>query len=216
MAVSRPVLLGVLGLLLATATLFAARGAGQSTADSAQISAAPVATPPPDAPPVDPAPAGRPGGRAAGDTRPGTQNGSDRDAKRDARADRTPARGGKPRPAPGKTAGALTGAERSLPAGVPPDVGRALRARRVVVLFFGQGGADDQATATAVASLRDLKGVAVFTDGIQNLGKYTGVVTGLGVAQAPAVVIVGPRRRARLIEGFIDSGTLTQRVLDAR
>jgi hypothetical protein len=36
------------------------------------------------------------------------------------------------------------------------------------------------------------------------------------VAQAPAVVIVGKKRRARLIEGFVDAGTLRQHVVDAR
>lgn len=196
MAASRPVLLALLGLVLATATLFAARGANQSAAD-------PVANavPAPAPTPVTPGPA-----KQAKDPDAKTLP-RDRPAADRPRADK---------PAADKPAGPDRTASTPLPAGVPADVGRALRDRKVVVLFFGQGGADDVVTADAVASLRGLKRVAVFRDGIQNLGKYSGIVSGLGVAQAPAVVIVGAKRRAALIEGFVDSGTLRQQVVDAR
>ncbi len=193
MALSRPLLLVLLGLMLATATLFAARGANQSAADTASSPVVPT--------PVSPEPA---------------EKAADHNAKPGADHDPKPAR---KREAPGagreESARPATAAA-ALPAGVPARVGRALRDRKVVVLFFGQGGADDRATARAVASLRGLKRIAIFRDGIQNLVKYRGIVSGLGVAQAPAVVIVSTRRRARLIEGFVDSGTLSQHVVDAR
>jgi len=201
MAVSRPLLLALLGLVLATATLFAARGANQTAADTASNPVVPAPTP------VTPGPsrlAKDPAGAAA-----------KRDKARDDNA-KPGAKDARPARERDKPARAARRAEAALPAGVPADVGRALRDRQVVVLFFGQGGADDVATAEAVASLRGLKRVAVFRDGIQNLGKYAGVVSGLGVAQAPAVVVVGRQRRARLIEGFVDSGTLRQQVVDAR
>jgi len=201
MAVSRPLLLALLGLVLATATLFAARGANQTAADTASNPVVPAPTP------VTPGPsrlAKDPAGAAA-----------KRDKARDDNA-KPGAKDARPARERDKPARAPRKAEAALPAGVPAEVGRALRDRQVVVLFFGQGGADDVATAEAVASLRGLKRVAVFRDGIQNLGKYAGVVSGLGVAQAPAVVIVGRQRRARLIEGFVDSGTLRQQVVDAR
>ena len=95
-------------------------------------------------------------------------------------------------------------------------VGHALRSRRVVVLFFRQRGADDAATARAVRSLRGLERTSVFRDGIRHLSRYRAVVGGLGVAQAPAVVIVGRQREAQVVEGFVDAGTLKQLVLDAR
>ncbi len=202
MAVSRPLLLALLGLVLATATLFAARGASQSAADPVSNAVVPAPAPTPVSPAKDPNDPAGPASR--------TDRSRDGSAKPQAKDDPKPA-GERAKPAPnGRNAKA------ALPTGVPADVGRALRDRKVVVLFFGQGGADDVATADALSSLRGLERVAVFRDGIQNLGKYPGIVSGLGVAQAPAVVIVGTKRRARVIEGFVDSGTLRQQVVDAR
>lgn len=100
--------------------------------------------------------------------------------------------------------------------GVPPKVGKALAARRTVVLFFRQPAADDDATATAVKSLRGAKGVSVFSAPITKLARYRRVVAGLGVTQAPAVIIVGKDRKARLVEGFVDPASLRQQVRDAR
>ncbi len=112
----------------------------------------------------------------------------------------------KPTPVKAKTAG-----------GVPPSVARALDQKRVVVLFFRQpGAADDNATAAAVSAQRGRKGVSVFSDSIARLARYRAAVAGLGVSQAPAVVIVGPDGKAQLVEGYVDEGTLTQQVVDAR
>jgi hypothetical protein len=105
------------------------------------------------------------------------------------------------------------------PPGLPAPVTRALRERRVVVLLLTQdGAADDAATGEAVAALeRDPPaGAAVFRDGIENLGRYRAVLRDLGVAQVPAVVVVGPDRRAAVLEGYVDAGSLRQRVVDAR
>jgi hypothetical protein len=101
--------------------------------------------------------------------------------------------------------------------GMPLSVARALRARRTVVLFFrGSRSADERATARAVAGLRGRRGVAVFADRIGRLGRYRAVVGDLGIAQAPAVVIVGRGRAARVVEGYVDPTTLAQDVADAR
>ncbi|MBA3437676.1 MAG: hypothetical protein H0U14_06730 [Thermoleophilaceae bacterium] len=211
MAVSRPLLLALLGLVLATATLFAARGANQSAADSASTAVAPTPAPTP----VSPAPVKKANGPAG----PASKG---KDTARDDRVEPRPTDDAKPARERNRstrnrnTPARPPKARAALPAGVPADVGRALRDRKVVVLFLGQGGADDLATAEGVASLRGLKRVAVFRDGIQNLARYRGIVSDLGVAQAPAVVIVGKKRRARLIEGFVDAGTLRQHVVDAR
>jgi hypothetical protein len=106
---------------------------------------------------------------------------------------------------------------RGVAAGVPVPVQRAVDARKTVVLFFYKPwSADDRATARGVAALRSRPGVAVFTDPIGRLAKYRGLVGELGVSQAPAVVIVGRNRMARVIEGFIDPATLAQDVADAR
>ena len=101
-------------------------------------------------------------------------------------------------------------------AGVPAPVARALVDRKVVVLFFRQAAADDLATAEAVNGVRGMKGVAVFAAPIAKLAKYRGLVSGLGIAQAPAVVVVHRSRQAQLIEGFVDPASLKQVVEDAR
>jgi hypothetical protein len=101
--------------------------------------------------------------------------------------------------------------------GMPLSVARALRARNTVVLYFrGSPSADDRATARAVAGLRGQRGVTVVADRIGRLGRYRAVVGDLGIAQAPAVVIVGRGRSARVVEGYIDPTTLAQDVADAR
>ena len=120
----------------------------------------------------------------------------------------TPRKAAKPRPAQPEPAAAVTG--------VPPKVAKALGARRTVVLFFRQPAADDAATAAAVASVRGVEGASVFTAPITELATYRGVTSGLGVSQAPAVVIVGKNRQAQLIEGYVDPATLRQQVKDAR
>jgi hypothetical protein len=163
MAVPRPILLAVLGLLLLFAA-FLALGAG------ARLRGA--------EPAVEPAPA------------PTTPSA------------RAPARSG-PKP----------------PAGLPAPVARALEARGVVVLLLTDPrAADDRATLESVRDLerRPLPGVAVFRDRLERLGRYRDVLRGLGVSQVPAVVIVGPDRRARVVEGYVDPASLRQRVLDAR
>lgn len=208
MAVSRPLVLVLLAVLLSVSTLVAARGAGDTSAESG---AAPAAAP------VAPALVSP---KAAGE-----------DAQKDPPAERGAARTRSDAPVGDRQratgAGAAKGGRKSrrgdrarpagpLPAGVPAPVGRALRAKRVVVLFFAHRGADDDATAEAVNGLRGLKGVSIFRSDIDRLARYRGVVGGLGVAQAPAVVIVGSKRKARLVEGFVDPGTLKQLVLDAR
>ncbi len=142
-----------------------------------------------------------------------------------AQADDTAAAPQVVRPAPGRPAPTgTTPAPNAKPkpkkpaavAGVPPKVSKALVNRRTVVLFFNQPAADDAATAAAVRSTRGMKGVSVFSAPIAKLSSYRGVISGLGVSQAPTVVIVGKSRKARLIEGFVDAGTLQQQVRDAR
>ena len=114
--------------------------------------------------------------------------------------------GAKPKAAKKKAAPAVKG--------VPPKVAKALQKRRTVVLFFRQPAADDDATAAAVRSVRGIKNVSVFTAPITKLARYRRVVNDLGVTQAPAVVIVGKDRKARLLEGYIDPVTLRQQVKD--
>jgi hypothetical protein len=101
-------------------------------------------------------------------------------------------------------------------AGNPQRLRRALNDHRKVVLFFGQGGLDDQATAAAVRDLDRRTNVLVLTDRVENTDRYGKLVEELGVNQAPAVVIFGRDGKARLFEGYIEAGTLRQEVADTR
>ena len=118
-----------------------------------------------------------------------------------------------------RRASASTSAKRSAPvaAGAPARVERAVKRGRTVVLFFFQrGGADDSATAAAVASVRGRRGVSVFTAPVSKVGDFRAITGNLGLSQAPAVVIVGKKAEARVVEGFIDPETLVQEVADSR
>ena len=182
------------------ATFLAARGARTAAQPAAQAAA------------VVPAPAQ---GKAAGKPDVAKKT-KDRDNGK-ARADKTKNGGApaaKPKPKP-KPATPPAAAVATVP-GVPASVARALSRKQVLVLFFRQGAADDSATAAAVKGVRGTKGVAVFQAPITKLAKYRGVVSGLGIAQAPAVVVVDRSRQAQIIEGFVDPASLKQIVKDAR
>lgn len=101
--------------------------------------------------------------------------------------------------------------------GLPGGVARALRRDQVVVIFFGQRKAsDDAATRASVRALRGRQGVAVFTADVRDLADYRRVVGGLDISQAPATVIVGRDGTAEVVHGYADAKSLAQRVRDAR
>jgi hypothetical protein len=99
---------------------------------------------------------------------------------------------------------------------VPPAVSTALASGNVVVLLFAEkGAADDEAISQRFGALSQLNGVRTFRAGIDEIGRYSGIVARLGVTQAPAIVIVRPDLRAvPPIEGYVDSQFLLQRVKD--
>jgi hypothetical protein len=197
MALSRPFVLAVLGALLAVATFASMRAAGQR-AEADQTPAAPkvVALPRPGAT--------KPLTKHAGTSAP-------------AHAKAAPAAGAntKAQAKPQTAKAAPAKKAPAAPKGVPPKVARALQAHKTVVLFFRQPGADDDATASAVRSIKSGRHVTVFTDRITHLGRYQRVVADLGISQAPAIVVVGRSHKATLLEGFVDEGSLKQRVKDA-
>ena len=103
-------------------------------------------------------------------------------------------------------------------AGLPRAVAQALDANKVVVLFFYEpAGADDQATRAAVRTARSEGGgrVRVFQDVVAHISDYRRVVGSLGISQTPAMVIIDRKRTARILEGYLDSGTIKQSVRDA-
>ena len=99
---------------------------------------------------------------------------------------------------------------------VPPAVSDALARGNVVVLLFSEkGAADDAASSGQYGALSGIDGVRVFRAGIRDLRRYAGIVTEVGVSQAPAAIIVRPDLTALPpIEGYVDSQFLVQRVKD--
>lgn len=187
MAISRPILLALAGALLALAAFYAMTGARSSGEDSKQ--------PAPERSPAK--------GKSVTPHKGAAVPAEGRSAPASAR------------PAPSKRK-----RESRAPAarpGLPADVSRALTRDRTVVLFFFQrGSADDAATARAVAAVRARRRARVFSAPISRLAHYRAVTAGVGVSQAPAVVILRRGRGARLVEGFVDPETLMQQVADAR
>lgn len=103
---------------------------------------------------------------------------------------------------------------------LPRALSRALSQRKVVVLVFSRRGpADNTGTRTAMRRLkvdaRRSGRVVVFSERIDRVAYYGRIVAGLGISQDPSIVIVDRNRRARLLEGFVDSGSLRQHLADA-
>ncbi len=212
MPISRPLLLALLAALLAMATFYAATGAQRASSEPDTASFAPE--PAAKAPKPEQAPS-EPGAPKQGTSRADAEDKQVAADRRDARSQ--PAERER-RPDKRRRA---ERAHAPLPPelrvdGLPRPVARALAAKRTIVLVFRQGAADDSATAAARAGTRGLKGVTVISAPIERLARYSAVISGLGVAQAPAIAIVGRDRQAQLVEGFVDAGTLRQLVMDAR
>jgi hypothetical protein len=195
LSLPRPVLILVCGALVVLAAFMATRAVapgdkhGGSTAAFAPSSAKPKAPGP--APKVPP-------------------------AKAKAKAPASPA----PAPPVGPPAPAHPAAPKTTrpaaPTSGPAAAERALSRGHVVVLFFSQSGADDAAASDAVRALRKRRDVEIFSDTIDRLGGYMGTVSELGISRAPAIVIVGPDKQARVLEGYVDAETVRQSVKDAR
>jgi hypothetical protein len=104
--------------------------------------------------------------------------------------------------------------------GLPPTVARALNANKVVVLFFYTPVAsDDQATKAAIRAVREAGGgggrVALFQDFVARISRYRRVTGSVGISQTPAMVVIDRNRKAELLQGYLDSGTIRQTVRDA-
>jgi hypothetical protein len=104
--------------------------------------------------------------------------------------------------------------------GLPSDVARALNQGKVVVLFFYEPAAsDDQATRAAVRAVRSAAGgsggVRLFQNVVARISDYRRLVGSLGISQSPAMVVIDRNRKAELLQGYLDSGTIRQTVRDA-
>src|SRR4051794_854245 len=186
MAVPRPVLLALLGLALCAAAFMATRGAREPGGDS--VAAAPVT----------PAPA--------------VHKAAPAKAKPAKAADKAPVhKAAAPQPKPEAAAPTRTSAELTA-----IKVTKALGRGDAVVFFFTRAGAaDDTGTRKAVQAAQGRPHVMVVRAGLEDLTAFRPVLSGAGVSQVPAVVVAHAGKPARLLEGYVDSGTLRQTIADA-
>jgi hypothetical protein len=108
----------------------------------------------------------------------------------------------------------------SLEALTSPNPGRTARAvrhhQKVVILFRNKRGLDDRQMVAVMNQVDRRTKALVLVDPVDAVDRYGKLVQDLGVSESPSVVIIDRRGKARLIEGYVDSSTLTQAVADAR
>jgi hypothetical protein len=206
MAVPRPVLIALLGVALCAAAFLATRGASD---DGGAVTSTPAPTQKPVTRSVKPdSPAKHASKPEAKKAAPADSKPKSAESKSAAPAEK---KAEKPAPAPAKKAPAPTAAAQAEAAAA------ALARGDVAVFFFTRAGAaDDTGTRGSVRALRGMKGVSIFRSGLEDLTVYRSILSGAGVSQVPAVVIVKSGQQARLLEGFVDAKTLRQAVADAR
>jgi hypothetical protein len=118
-------------------------------------------------------------------------------------------------PAPAKPAAPKAKPADGVPA-VVANAAAALERKQAVVIFFSKpGAADDTGARVAVHALDGMKDVSVFRAGLDQLAAFRPMLEPLQISQVPATVIVRPGKRAVLLQGFVDAGTLRQNVADA-
>jgi len=120
-----------------------------------------------------------------------------------------------------KSPGKVTPANRSqtgaASVGLPAPVKSALDAHKVVViLFWNQRGVDDRSVKASLDALPRHKGrVAVFSDRVENLSRYTRVITAASISTTPSLVVVNRKGQAEVVNGYLDRQTLGQYVRNA-
>jgi hypothetical protein len=209
MAVPRPVLLALLGLgLLASVFLVTRSGSNDAVKSSTAPASKPALTPES----MDAGKGGAPRSKArAHKSAPG----------KDSKHRKAQAHKAQPRKAAAQHAARPAGAagKADAPGGVEGRVlaaARALGEDKAVVFFFSKpGAADDVGARVAMKSLRGMDRVEIFDASLDELAAYRPMLEDVGISQIPSTVIVRPGKKAILLQGFVDAGTLRQNVADA-
>jgi hypothetical protein len=102
-------------------------------------------------------------------------------------------------------------------AGLPAPVKRALDAHKVVaILFWNPRAVDDRSVKASLQSVPRRGGkVAVFSDRVKNLSRYTRISTATSISTTPSLVIVNRKGEAEVVTGYLDRQTLAQYVRNA-
>ena len=105
--------------------------------------------------------------------------------------------------------------------GLPRPVAAAWKGGDAIVLLIVRGGGiDDRLVRGSVESLSGDSGVTVFVARAKHVARYSRITQGVGVDQAPALVVVRPRREtgsvpeAQVTYGFRNSQSVVQAVHD--
>ena len=85
-----------------------------------------------------------------------------------------------------------------------------------IIAISGYRRENSGAMAAVMRSVDQRTKALVLTDDVAAVERYGKLVEDVGVSQTPSIVIIDRSGRARLIEGYVDSDTLTQAVSDAR
>jgi cytoskeletal protein RodZ len=101
--------------------------------------------------------------------------------------------------------------------GLPTPVKTALDAHKVVVvLFWNPRGVDDRSVKASLDSVSRHKGkVAVFSDRVENLSRYTRIMAAASISTTPSLVVVNRKGQAEVINGYLDRQTVAQYVRNA-
>ncbi|MEA2350131.1 MAG: hypothetical protein QOG86_1072 [Thermoleophilaceae bacterium] len=202
MAVPRPVLLALVGLgLLASVFLVTRNGSNRSVNSDSSSAARPAVTP-------GPTPSRHAKARAH-------RASPAKDAKRSGHAAK-PAKPARPAPKPAAVKPAIDGLGNSGLGDRVVAAAKALGQDKAVVFFFtNPGAADDVGTRVAMKSLRGMRRVKIFDASLDELAAFRPMLSNVGISQIPSTVIVRPGKKAVLLQGFVDAGTLRQNVADA-
>jgi hypothetical protein len=106
--------------------------------------------------------------------------------------------------------------------GLPGDVVAAWKRNDAIALLIVRGGGiDDRMVRASVESLSGDSRVTVFVTRAKHVARYSRITQGVGVTQAPALVVIRPRSesgsvpQAQVSYGFRDSQSVVQAVHDA-
>lgn len=103
--------------------------------------------------------------------------------------------------------------KKAAEAGIPFDVYMARRRGKEIVIFFWEPRAkDDRRVKLAIDQVKAARRkLVVFRDRIGNKSRYDGIAEAAKITQTPGIVIVY-RDKADSWQGFIDAGTLNERI----
>jgi hypothetical protein len=92
----------------------------------------------------------------------------------------------------------------------------------VALLIYRPGGIDDHSVTEAASVIEEFPGVAFFSAPVGKIARYSAITGPLGVNQAPALIVIRPKRLngdapapATVDYGFQSAADLRQEIVDA-